>query len=131
MRPGDLPGRHRRPAGGRGRPYNFLSPRNISARRVHWRRRFFVISGFLITNIIVQDIEAGRFSFSFYARRIKSILPALLVMPIVALATGAFLLTPGDYEVTGRSAAPDVERYASPDVMWDWNCRHPEDRLQS
>ena len=47
---------------------------------------FFVISGFLITNIIVQDIEAGRFSFAaFYARRIKRILPALLIMPIVVL----------------------------------------------
>jgi hypothetical protein len=51
-------------------------------------------------------------------------------MPIVVLATGAFLLMTGDYEVTGRNPAPDVERYASPDVMWDWNCRHPEDRLQ-
>ena len=66
---------------------------------------FFVISGFLITNIIVQDIEAGRFSFAaFYARRIKRILPALLVMLIVVLAAGAFLLMPGDYEVTAWSA---------------------------
>ena len=35
---------------------------------------FFVISGFLITNIIVQDIEVGHFSFSaFYARRASSV----------------------------------------------------------
>jgi peptidoglycan/LPS O-acetylase OafA/YrhL len=56
---------------------------------------FFVISGFLITNIIVQDIEVGHFSFSaFYACRIKRILPALLIMPIVVLATGAFFRCP-------------------------------------
>jgi peptidoglycan/LPS O-acetylase OafA/YrhL len=66
---------------------------------------FFVISGFLITTIIVQEIEAGRFSFAaFYARRIKRILPALLVMLIVVLSAGAFFLMPGDYEVTGWSA---------------------------
>jgi peptidoglycan/LPS O-acetylase OafA/YrhL len=66
---------------------------------------FFVISGFLITTIIVQEIEAGRFSFAdFYARRIRRILPALLVMLIVVLAAGAFLLMPGDYEVTGWGA---------------------------
>jgi peptidoglycan/LPS O-acetylase OafA/YrhL len=66
---------------------------------------FFVISGFLITIIIVQEHGAGRFSFmAFYARRIKRILPALLVMLAVVLGAGAFLLMPGDYEVTGRSA---------------------------
>src|SRR3954453_7288099 len=66
---------------------------------------FFVISGFLITTIILRDIEVGRFSFAaFYARRMRRILPALLVMLIVALGAGAFLLMPGDYEATGRSA---------------------------
>ena len=66
---------------------------------------FFVISGFLITTIILRDIEASRFSFAaFYARRMRRILPALLVMLSVALGAGAFLLMPGDYEATGRSA---------------------------
>ena len=66
---------------------------------------FFVISGFLITTIILRDIEVGRFSFAaFYARRMRRILPALLVMLTVALGAGAFLLMPGDYEATARSA---------------------------
>lgn len=42
---------------------------------------FFVISGFLITKIIVKDVEAKTFSFSnFYARRIKRIFPALFTV---------------------------------------------------
>ncbi len=66
---------------------------------------FFVISGFLITTIILRDIEVGRFSFgAFYARRMRRILPALLVMLIVTLGAGAFLLMPGDYGAAGRSA---------------------------
>ncbi|MBR1209896.1 acyltransferase family protein [Bradyrhizobium sp. JYMT SZCCT0180] len=65
---------------------------------------FFVISGFLITKIIIQDIDSGSFSFSaFYARRIRRIFPALLVMLTIVLVSGAFLLMPGDYEVTARS----------------------------
>lgn len=39
---------------------------------------FFVISGFLITNIILSEIQNGSFSFrDFYTRRIKRIYPAL------------------------------------------------------
>ena len=39
---------------------------------------FFVISGFLITTIIFQNLENGKFSFlDFYVRRIKRIFPAL------------------------------------------------------
>lgn len=42
---------------------------------------FFVISGFLITRIIWRDLEADTFSFStFYAKRIKRLYPALVVM---------------------------------------------------
>lgn len=42
---------------------------------------FFVISGFLITGIILREIEARTFSFAaFYTRRIRRILPALFVM---------------------------------------------------
>ncbi|MEE3098374.1 MAG: acyltransferase, partial [Pseudomonadota bacterium] len=39
---------------------------------------FFVISGFLITTILLGDLEAGRFSvLTFYERRARRILPAL------------------------------------------------------
>jgi len=42
---------------------------------------FFVISGYLITSIIVNEIDCGIFSFrSFYLRRIRRLLPALLTV---------------------------------------------------
>lgn len=41
---------------------------------------FFVISGYLISSVILQDIEKGKFSFAvFYERRVRRILPALIV----------------------------------------------------
>jgi peptidoglycan/LPS O-acetylase OafA/YrhL len=48
---------------------------------------FFVISGFLITRHILQEVDSGRFSVTgFWARRIKRLLPASF---LVLLATGA------------------------------------------
>ena len=42
---------------------------------------FFVISGYLISSVILSEIAASRFSlFSFYERRIRRIVPALIVM---------------------------------------------------
>ena len=55
---------------------------------------FFVISGYLITGIIVEDIRNNRFSFlNFYARRIKRIFPALFTM--LFFATVAAVLSLG------------------------------------
>lgn len=66
---------------------------------------FFVISGFLITTIIRNDIDRQTFSFSeFYARRIRRIFPALIVMLLVTAGAGYFLLAPGDYAAQAKSA---------------------------
>ena len=48
---------------------------------------FFVISGYLITSIILKELfKTGFFSFvNFYQRRIRRILPALLVVMLVSL----------------------------------------------
>ena len=47
---------------------------------------FFVISGFLITAIIVRELERKRFSLlGFYNRRIRRIFPALIVVLCVTL----------------------------------------------
>ena len=47
---------------------------------------FFVISGYLITTILIEDIENKRFSFvNFYERRARRLLPALFFVLIVCL----------------------------------------------
>jgi peptidoglycan/LPS O-acetylase OafA/YrhL len=67
---------------------------------------FFVISGFLISNLIAQDMAAGRFSLlRFYGRRARRIFPALFVVLIACLAAGFFLLLPADYRALGADAA--------------------------
>ncbi|HLC08803.1 MAG TPA: acyltransferase family protein, partial [Methyloceanibacter sp.] len=66
---------------------------------------FFVISGYLITRLIVEQLRQGRFSFwDFYARRTRRIYPALFVLIPVVLLVGYFVLTPGEYQDLGRSA---------------------------
>src|SRR5262249_11932609 len=66
---------------------------------------FFVISGFLITQILAGEIAAGTFSvIGFYDRRMRRILPALLTMLVCVLVAGRFLLMPGDYAALAKSA---------------------------
>ena len=56
---------------------------------------FFVISGYLITGIILSEIKADTFSFArFYERRVRRLLPALYAMvALTAIPTFHFLLT--------------------------------------
>ena len=66
---------------------------------------FFVISGFLITTIIVREIGAGSFSIAmFYERRMRRILPAIMTVVVFCLVVGFFLLEPGDYKDLARSS---------------------------
>ncbi|TGS10231.1 acyltransferase [Mesorhizobium sp. M2E.F.Ca.ET.209.01.1.1] len=65
---------------------------------------FFVISGYLITRLLVAE-GRGPSMAEFYGRRIRRILPAMLVMISFSLIAGWFLLLPGDYAALGRSAA--------------------------
>ena len=56
---------------------------------------FFVLSGYLITNIIISDLNSNKFSFkSFYIRRIKRILPALFSVLIFTSVSSYLFLTP-------------------------------------
>ncbi|MBX9865347.1 MAG: acyltransferase [Burkholderiales bacterium] len=58
---------------------------------------FFVISGFLITQMIYNEAVVGAFSFKlFYARRIKRILPTLYLMLLAVGLVGIWILSPGD-----------------------------------
>lgn len=67
---------------------------------------FFVISGYLITNILVDDIGQRKLSLlGFYDRRVRRILPAMLTVTVATLAAGYFILLPSDYELAARQAA--------------------------
>lgn len=65
---------------------------------------FFVISGYLITAILAQEIAAGTFSTQrFYERRIRRIFPALFVMFAVCWLVASVLLMPHDFRAFARS----------------------------
>lgn len=66
---------------------------------------FFVISGYLISLNILRDIDKGSFSIvDFYARRVRRIFPALLVVITVTLFIGSFFLLPNDLKLLGEQA---------------------------
>jgi peptidoglycan/LPS O-acetylase OafA/YrhL len=65
---------------------------------------FFVLSGFLITSIIWNEIKQGSFSIArFYDRRVRRIMPALLFLLAAATPTAAALLLPSDLAGYGKS----------------------------
>jgi peptidoglycan/LPS O-acetylase OafA/YrhL len=67
---------------------------------------FFVISGFLITSLIAQELGEGRFSLlKFYGRRARRIFPALFVVLLACLAAGWIWLLPAEYRNLGSDAA--------------------------
>lgn len=67
---------------------------------------FFVISGFLITSIIVGDTLNGRFSLtSFFANRIRRIFPALILVSVFCLAFGFASLFVKEYAQLGHHIA--------------------------
>jgi peptidoglycan/LPS O-acetylase OafA/YrhL len=64
---------------------------------------FFVISGYLITSLILKTIENRTFSFSdFYARRIRRIFPSLILVTITCCCFGWFALLPDEYRSLGK-----------------------------
>lgn len=67
---------------------------------------FFVISGYLITGIILADLKNGTFNIArFYASRIKRIFPALIIVLFLTLATGWFSLLAEEYRQLGKYTA--------------------------
>lgn len=67
---------------------------------------FFVISGFLISTILFQNIDRGSFSIGdFYSRRIRRIFPALGLVLISVLAFAWFCLFPDELQQLGKHTA--------------------------
>lgn len=66
---------------------------------------FFVITGYLMTRIVVADLAADRFSvISFGMMRIRRLFPALAVVIAASIAAGWFLSLPGEYQRHLRQA---------------------------
>jgi peptidoglycan/LPS O-acetylase OafA/YrhL len=67
---------------------------------------FFVISGYLITDIIFRKMLVGTFSIiDFYQRRVRRIFPALMLVTAVTFAIGWFYLPPRDLQSLGTNIA--------------------------
>jgi peptidoglycan/LPS O-acetylase OafA/YrhL len=65
---------------------------------------FFVISGYLITQLVLSALQAGTFSLTaFYGRRVRRIAPALLVVLAACFAAGWVLLLPAELRWLGSS----------------------------
>jgi len=79
---------------------------------------FFVISGFLITQIIIDEIEKNEFSIvSFYERRARRILPALFVVMAVSLVGGWLWMLPNQLKDYSQSLVA-VSLFASNVLFW-------------
>jgi peptidoglycan/LPS O-acetylase OafA/YrhL len=67
---------------------------------------FFVISGFLISGIILAEIGKGTFTLAeFYRRRIRRIFPALILVLAACLAIGWRVLLPDEFRQLGKHIA--------------------------
>ncbi|MCE3606104.1 acyltransferase [Massilia sp. P8910] len=80
---------------------------------------FFVISGFLITSILISQLEKGKFSIAdFYVRRIRRIFPALTVVMLATLAFGWVVLLRGEFQQIGKHAVAGTT-FVSNLVLWN------------
>ncbi len=75
----------------------------------HWSRSgfigvdvFFVLSGYLITQILLPTTTQPRFLVSFYQRRVRRILPALVVVLAATTVAGLLLLLPSELAALGK-----------------------------
>jgi peptidoglycan/LPS O-acetylase OafA/YrhL len=67
---------------------------------------FFVISGFLISGILLNNLQQGRFSIlDFYVRRIKRIFPALILVMLTCFVAGWFILLAEELRQLGKHMA--------------------------
>ncbi|HMS27051.1 MAG TPA: acyltransferase family protein [Burkholderiaceae bacterium] len=79
---------------------------------------FFVISGFLISSIIFENLNRGSFSFlEFYGRRIKRIFPALILVLLASFTVAWFALFADEFEQLGKHMAAGAA-FVSNFALW-------------
>ena len=79
---------------------------------------FFVISGYLITTIIISEMAEEKFSFvNFYERRARRILPALFFVMAICLPFAWLWLSPSDLKDFGQSLVA-VSTFSSNILFW-------------
>ena len=70
---------------------------------------FFVISGFLITGILLKELQLGHFSLAaFYERRARRIMPALFLVLLFSVVVGWFVLEPYSFRSLGSALIATV-----------------------
>jgi peptidoglycan/LPS O-acetylase OafA/YrhL len=75
---------------------------------------FFVISGYLITNLVIKDIVNNKFSLiEFYTRRIRRIIPALYSTIFIVIILGYFILSPDHFNRIGKSGISAATAYSN------------------
>ena len=79
---------------------------------------FFVISGYLITSLILSEKSHGTFSIiKFYERRIRRLLPALFLVILITIPFSFYLLTPSALKDFGQSIIA-VTSFSSNILFW-------------
>lgn len=80
---------------------------------------FFVISGFLISSILLNSLEKGKFSIlEFYERRVRRIFPALFAVLFACAIAGWLFLLPSEYQQLGKHIAAGTA-FVSNFALWN------------
>jgi len=75
---------------------------------------FFVISGFLMTSIVIKSLDKGNFSLlKFYLARGIRIVPALFVVNTIVLILGWFLVLPTDYKALAKHTLSSINFFSN------------------
>ncbi len=75
---------------------------------------FFVISGFLMTSIVIKGLEKGNFSLlNFYLARGIRIVPALFVVSTIVIILGWFLVLPTDYKALAKHTFSSINFFSN------------------
>lgn len=81
---------------------------------------FFVISGYLITQIIYNKLKKDNFSFKeFYRNRVRRIFPSMLLVTSAALALGWFFLIPSEFETVAKHVKSSSLFYQNFRLMYE------------